>query len=165
MTIISFTGLTENILTGRYYLVVNRVLMRLEVVLLAGKLTLSVTMWTCILLVFPYSSFGGEMEESGCSSYARQWIQHLGQSSKRAILIRNTRSDCEFSAKWIKKNSAINNEQIWKRTCNDLVLIWTHKKCIYYRDYIDYNAYVPCKEWTRQMYNHCIDHDISWFHE
>lgn len=129
------------------------------------KVTLVAAMWLCVLSVAPQKSFGVEGDDSGCSAYARQWIQQLDQDSNHELLIRNTRSDCEFSARWIKKNSGSDNEQIWKRTCNDLVLIWTHKKCIYYRDYIDHNTYTPCKEWTRQMYDYCMEHNESWFYK
>lgn len=124
-----------------------------------------IVMWVQFQLVLPHLCLGEDLAESACTAYAQRWIQQLNNTSRRDVLIRNTRSDCEFSTGWIKKISNSNNESHWKRTCNDLVLIWTHKKCIYYRDYIDHNSYDPCKDWTRQMYIHCMNRDVSWFYE
>ena len=152
---------------NQYYKVINDhpTVPEQEHILFIKKITLSVAIWTCALVVFPQVSVGMQLEESGCIAGANQWIQQLNQTAKRDILIRNTQSDCEHSAKWIKKTVTNNNEKSWKRMCNDLVLIWTHKKCIYYRDYLNYSAYTPCKEWTRQMYRHCVSRDLSWFYE
>lgn len=129
-----------------------------------GKVAL-IIVWVQLQLILPHICLGKDLAGSACTAYAQQWIDKLNKTSRRDILIRNTRSDCEFSAGWIKKNSKSNNENTWKRMCNDLVLIWTHKKCMYYRDYIDHNSYHPCKEWTRQMYHHCINRNFSWFYD
>ena len=122
-------------------------------------------MLASVLLIFPHKSFGVKTEETGCATHARQWIQRLEHDLDYELLVRNTHSDCEFSAKWMEENSGSDSEQIWQRMCKDLVLIWTHKKCIYYRDYIHHSTYTPCKEWTRQMYSHCMDHDKNWFYK
>ena len=114
-------------------------------------------------LVVPNWCLGVEQQESGCMVFARQWIEQLDRIQRYDVLVKNTRTDCESAAKWIRKNSGSTSETIWNRTCTDLVLIWTHKKCIYYRDYIDYKSYEPCKAWTRRMYEHCMSKEIAWF--
>lgn len=47
--------------------------------------------------------------------------------------------------------------------CNDLVLIWSYKECVYFRDYLVPEAYEPCKAWSRQMYTRCLAGDAGWF--
>ena len=128
-----------------------------------GKIILVAIIWGLVLLGPPQLEAGETMPESGCTEYARQWINQIEQLPRADILIRNVHSDCQFAAKWIKTNSNSSSAASWNRTCTDLVLIWTHKKCIYYRDYIDPRTYEPCKEWTRVMYQHCTDQDEPFF--
>lgn len=127
------------------------------------KTVLVVMLFLFGFLAVPYWCPAAEHQDSGCIVYARQWIEQLDRIQRHDVLDRNTRTDCEFAARWISKNSESTSETTWNRTCTDLVLIWTHKKCIYYRDYVDHNSYQPCKEWTRQMYQHCISREVSWF--
>jgi hypothetical protein len=128
-----------------------------------GKPILVATILGLILFSSAHLEAEEKQVESGCTEYAWQWVNQIDQLSRSDVLIRNVQSDCQFAAKWIKMNSNSSSAASWNRTCTDLVLIWTHKKCIYYRDYIDPRTYEPCKEWTRVMYQHCIDQDEPWF--
>lgn len=128
-----------------------------------AKVTMVLGIWVVVLFGSSHIEAAEGQVESGCSEYARQWINQIDQVSRPDVLIKHAQSDCEFSAKWIKKTSNSSSAANWNRTCTDLVLLWTHKKCIYFRDYIDHKTYEPCKEWTRQMFQHCISHNFSWF--
>ena len=123
----------------------------------------TIMLWCSI--IFAASCNGEDLKEAGCIAAAQNWVQQIDQISRPEVLLRNTRSDCNRSLKWMKKNTGNTSVRIWEQTCTDLILVWTHKKCIYYRDDIDHRAYYPCKEWTRQMYDHCIRRDITWFSE
>lgn len=102
---------------------------------------------------------------SKCARAAEDWINALPhlEKSKRERLKNYTRDNCSFAAKWQQKLENISGRQRQRRTCNDLVLIWTHKECIYYRDYVTAAAYNPCKSWSRHMFRRCMAGDIDWF--
>jgi len=106
-----------------------------------------------------------EASSSKCARAAEGWISDLSHldKSKRERLQSYTRENCSFAAKWQQELENISDRQRQRRTCTDLVLIWTHKECIYYRDYVTAAAYEPCKSWSRQMFRRCMSGDIDWF--
>jgi hypothetical protein len=101
--------------------------------------------------------------DSGCSQAADAWISVLGDSPNRDIFQRHARDSCKFSGHWVKQSAQNSNQAARDRMCNDLVLIWTHKKCGYFRDVINPEAYEPCKSWSREMFQHCMNNDVGWF--
>lgn len=116
-----------------------------------------------ILLVF--SCPLADATPSKCARAAEDWISALPHldKSKRVRLINYTRKNCSFAAEWQQKLDNMSDRQRQRRTCKDLVLIWTHKECIYYRDYVTAAAYDPCKGWSRQMFRRCMSGNIDWF--
>ena len=102
--------------------------------------------------------------ESGCLNEAMKWITELDSSNKN-ILQNHCRENCHFASSWVKKIRNIEEPKKRKRTCNDLVLIWSHKECVYFRDYVDASAYYPCKSWTREMFQQCMAGNTAWFME
>ena len=114
------------------------------IVLSVGKITFVVAVWAYVQLSLPNTCVGKGQTESGCAAHAQQWIQQLDQPPRNDVLIRNTQSDCALAAKWMRENAGNTNEESWKRMCTDSVLMWTHKKCIYYRDDIYHESYEPC---------------------
>ena len=102
-------------------------------------------------------------QDSDCRKSAAAWILELDDAENTEVLLRHTQSNCEFSGKWVKDGELVQKVSRRTRLCTDLVLIWTHKKCGYLRDYINPAAYEPCKSWTRQMFEHCMDNDVTWF--
>lgn len=100
--------------------------------------------------------------QSGCLQAAADWIDTL-DSPRERVLISHAQTKCDFAGRWVKEISGVAEKSKRERTCNDLVLIWTHKECIYFRDYIDNSAYYPCKNWTREMYRNCISDNVQWF--
>ena len=102
--------------------------------------------------------------ESGCLAEAAAWITAL-DSSKESILYNHCRESCRFASSWLKEIRDVEESQKRKRTCNDLVLLWSHKECIYFRDYVDASAYDPCKSWTREMFQQCMAGNTVWFME
>jgi hypothetical protein len=118
------------------------------------------TVWLILslLVVIP-----ARAAESGCSQAADAWITTLGDSQHDDIFQRHTRNNCSFSGKWVKRYAQTTDRTARARMCNDLVLIWTHKECGYFRDVINPEAYEPCKTWSREMYQHCMDNDVNWF--
>ncbi len=100
--------------------------------------------------------------QSGCFQEATDWIDTLN-STRGKILRDHAQSKCDFAANWVKEIGDVTEKTQRKRTCNDLVLIWTHKECIYFRDYVETSAYAPCKSWTRMMYRNCMSNDLKWF--
>ena len=102
-------------------------------------------------------------EESGCVTAAREWIVELKDRGNEALLLRYARNDCRFAAKWMAGNPGSGASGARRRLCNDLVLIWAHKDCGYFRDHVNPDAYDPCKAWTRRMFRRCMDDDRAWF--
>lgn len=117
---------------------------------------------TIIISISSISSFSSSTAESACSLEAGRWISEL-HSPKEKILQDHCRENCRFASIWVKKSSDVLELKKRERTCNDLVLIWSHKECIYFRDYVDESAYYPCKAWTREMFRQCIAGNASWF--
>ena len=113
---------------------------------------------------FLFSSLIAFSEESGCINAATAWITELNSSNSK-ILQSHCQENCRFASSWVKKISHIEEPKRRERTCNDLVLIWSHKECIYFRDYVDASAYYPCKSWTRQMFQQCMAGNTEWFLE
>lgn len=98
---------------------------------------------------------------SSCGGEAAEWIQKLS-SKKEKILMDHCLNKCRNSATWVEK---LNEEKLTDRdrSCKDLIFIYTHKECVYFRDYVDPTAYKPCKAWTRSMYGRCMEGDAAWF--
>ena len=101
--------------------------------------------------------------QPGCVSAARPWIAAIDDSEHRDLLLRYVRNDCRFAGQWMTRHREDGASSLRKRLCNDLVLIWAHKDCGYFRDYVDPAAYDPCKAWTRQMFRRCMEDDLAWF--
>ncbi|MBM9606583.1 hypothetical protein [Desulfopila inferna] len=110
-------------------------------------------------LLFPLAPAAAQ---SGCFQEAIAWVDRLN-STRETILRDHAQSKCEFAAKWVKEIDDVAEKTKRERTCNDLVLVWTHKECIYFRDYVETSAYAPCKSWTRMMYRNCMSNDFEWF--
>jgi hypothetical protein len=116
-----------------------------------------------IHLFLPLSPFAAQ---SQCSSEAAAWIGTLNttlSSEKEMVLTSHSQAKCDFAAKWLKEIKDVRQRDKRERTCTDLVLIWTHKECIYFRDYVTTSSYAPCKNWTRDMFRHCMAGEIEWF--
>lgn len=104
---------------------------------------------------------------SPCFQAAVAWIEALPQAPaprSEEVLLSHSRSSCRFADYWLK-DLANTKPSERRRTCKDLVLIWTHKECIYFRDTIFAPAYEPCKAWSRLMYERCMAGEILWFRE
>ena len=101
--------------------------------------------------------------DSSCSQAAEAWIATLGDAEHSDIFLRHTRNNCRFSGDWVEQSRDDQNPDRRTRMCKDLVLIWTHKNCGYFRDVINPAAYEPCKAWSRKMHQHCMDNDVGWF--
>ncbi len=102
-------------------------------------------------------------EAQKCERVAAEWIKEL-QSTKESILLSHARDKCRYASTWVKKIEE-DSETNRDRSCRDLILIYTHKECVYFRDYLDPAAYTPCKAWTREMYQQCMEGDVNWFIE
>jgi hypothetical protein len=126
---------------------------------LARKTLLLVLIISALLSTVPVLLRAGT---AGCTTEAELWIAALA-SSKSDILQNHAELKCEFSGGWMREYAETADENSRERMCTDLVLVWTHKECDYFRDYIEPLAYTPCKAWSRQMFNHCMANDISWF--
>ncbi len=100
---------------------------------------------------------------SGCVAAADVWIDAMKDGEKRRIYHDHARTTCRFSGQWIKAARDDKDPERRQRMCRDLVLIWAHKECNFFRDVIDPEAYKPCKAWTREMFGHCMDNDVDWF--
>lgn len=107
--------------------------------------------------IFAYSS---DVHDS-CYNNALQWISKI-DTEKKAVLESHALSRCEFSNKWIERYNGI-SEASRNGLCTDLVLIWTHKECMYFRDTVSPKAYEPCKTWSREMYTRCMEYEDEWF--
>ena len=101
--------------------------------------------------------------ESGCIASAEIWIEQLEDRAHDDVFLSHTRWNCEFSGHWVRESAEVTNQSSRERMCNDLVLIWTHKKCNYFRDLINPAAYEPCKAWSREMFQRCMANDVEWF--
>ncbi len=114
-------------------------------------------MFICIQL--PHQTFGNT-DKGGCFDNALEWISEI-DSKDITILKKYAANTCLSTMDWIKiyGDQGVNRD----RFCTDLVLIRTHKECIYYRDYIIHTAYNPCKSWSREMFEQCIGHNDKWF--
>lgn len=101
--------------------------------------------------------------DSGCVAAADSWIAELNDLRHTDIYQRHARFNCGFSGKWVQESVDVTDAPRRERLCNDLVLIWTHRKCNYFRDDINPAAYEPCREWSREMFRHCMENDVEWF--
>jgi hypothetical protein len=99
---------------------------------------------------------------SSCVAAAGAWIEAL-DGVDREMLRRHTEANCRFSGKWVEENAAEEDLARRQRLCNDLVLLWTYKKCVYFRDYVDPATYDPCMAWVRRMFSRCMANEVSWF--
>jgi hypothetical protein len=125
----------------------------------ACKILLLVTVVSSLLSTDPVPSPAGT---AGCTAEATLWIAALA-SSKIDILQNHAEMKCDFSSGWMKEYAETADLNSRERMCTDLILVWTHNECVYFRDYIEPEAYTPCKAWTRQMYKRCMENDIGWF--
>ncbi|WP_143170772.1 hypothetical protein [Desulfopila aestuarii] len=108
---------------------------------------------------FAYSS---DVNDS-CYTAALQWIRTI-ETEKKDVLEKHALSGCAFSKKWIERYNGT-SEASRESLCTDLVLIWTHKECMYFRDSVSPEAYDPCKTWSREMYTRCMEYEDEWFGE
>lgn len=113
-----------------------------------------------LLLLVPLSA---PAAESGCNQAAASWIEQLADTQHRELLLRYTDNDCRFAGKWVKQAAPDLTPAHREQMCNDLVLIWSHKDCNYFRDVINPDAAVPCNAWSRDMYRHCMQNEADWF--
>lgn len=116
-----------------------------------------------LLLALLGLSWGVALAGGSCSAAAEDWIAALPDKRRAELFRRYAGNDCEFAARWVKEYAGVSDIQRRDRMCTDLVLLWTHKDCNYFRDVIDPEAYEPCKEWSREMYRHCLEDDLDWF--
>ncbi len=79
------------------------------------------------------------------------------------MLQRHCEGNCRFSGRWVEEYAAEENPERRRRLCTDLVLVWTYKKCVYFRDYVDPVTYDPCMVWVRTMFARCLAGDAGWF--
>ena len=128
---------------------------RISPQIMAAAISLQTVILTSALLAAP--SYAAE---SACYSAASTWIETVSEG--HAVLQSHAKSNCEFAGKFIYKYPG-RTEAERERLCYNLVLIWTHKKCIYFRDYISPDAYTPCKAWSREMFQQCVNRNDTWF--
>ena len=112
----------------------------------------------CFMLTIPVKAGS---PDDGCFISGLRWIEKI-KVEDSTILKNHASAKCRFADKWIR-DFADQAGADRRRMCNDLVLIWTHKECIYFRDYIHHSTYAPCKAWSREMFQHCMDYDDQWF--
>ena len=114
-----------------------------------------------ILVCFqlPYPSYSNNLKD-GCYRNAMSWIEEI-EIEDATALENHALSNCKSSKNWIDRYGNTGSNRT--RLCNDLVLISTHKECMYFRDYVSHTAYDPCKSWSREMYKRCMDYDDEWF--
>lgn len=116
-----------------------------------------------IFVFFHMTADGRELSStSSCFIEARSWISEL-PSGKRDILHNHARESCALSLNWLKDHGESKEDTSLERVCTNLVLIWTHQKCIYFRRYFSPDVYEPCEMWARSQYKHCINQDMDWF--
>lgn len=97
-----------------------------------------------------------------CVTSSQSWIEQLS-SSENDILFDHCLTRCNTSKQWMLEHQRKTSESGWRQMCTDLVLLWGHKECVYFRDYIEPSAYTPCKNWTVEMFNKCMENDTAWF--
>jgi len=100
--------------------------------------------------------------ESACITEAQWWIQEL-KSDRSEVLLDHARTRCDFAGRWLAANRHEPQSEEYRQLCTSLVLVWTHKECVYFRDEIDYRAYAPCDTWSRLMFRQCLAGDSAWF--
>lgn len=93
-------------------------------------------------LIRPVSLWAKNADD-GCFARALSWIEKI-EVKDPTVLKTHAATKCRFADKWIR-DFADRNGSDRQRMCNDLVLIWTHKECIYFRDYVHHSAYAPAK--------------------
>ncbi len=118
-----------------------------------------------VFLILAISVFTvNAVAQSECSLNAHDWIRSL-QSPKKSVLRNHCDNRCTFVAKWVKQIDNIADKNKRENTCYHLVLIWSQKDCVYFRDVIDPAAYYPCKGWTQEMFRQCMADNTEWFQE
>lgn len=100
--------------------------------------------------------------KTSCIQAADHWILQLNDNNTE-VFQSHTRRNCQFSGQWVKESEHLPSGPHRERMCQDLVLIWSHKTCNFFRDVINPEAYEPCKTWSREMHQHCITNDVQWF--
>ena len=104
-----------------------------------------------------------EPPTSSCAEEAVAWVSALGNGVDRDLLQRHTAASCSFSGKWVAEDAEVVDEGRRRRLCNDLVLLWNYKKCVYFRDYVAVRSYQPCMTWVRTMFAQCMANQVDWF--
>lgn len=124
-----------------------------------------VTILTLVLSLLLYFQTSSSAQDSTslCFRSAQGWINELSHAKSR-IMYEHARTRCNSSAQWLHNDNHSQSKTMQGQLCRDLVLIWTHKECIYFRDYITPDAYAPCKEWSREMYRQCMINNDDWFY-
>ena len=125
-----------------------------------GKVSIAPAGLLQILLAIIFFAVPSSARESACYLSAESWIKKL--PGDHSILQAHAQTNCDFAGKFIGRYPG-KTQAARERLCYDLVLIWTHKKCIYFRDDVSPAAYSPCKSWSREMFQHCLDRDDEWF--
>lgn len=97
-----------------------------------------------------------------CASTVLTWIGEL-DADDQALITRRTKTQCTGAARWMKEQTIGGNQQTKRQICQDLVLLWIFKECVYQRDYIERRAYEPCMAWSREMHQRCLADDLAWF--
>ena len=126
----------------------------------AGQVFLFLIFLLWLSLTPPQKVFASE---PSCIQAAENWISQLNDKKNNEIFQKHTQRNCQFSGKWVKESVDDSSVLHRERMCQDLVLVWSHKNCNYFRDVINPDAYEPCKAWSREMHQHCIDNDVNWF--
>lgn len=123
----------------------------------------ALSIFALMLLASTIYASAAKGDEAGCIQAGDAWVTGLDDPSGIEVLRRNVRSNCEFSGEWVKRSANVAEPARRERMCNDLVLIWTHKECGYFRDVHNPSAYDPCKAWSREMYRNCMENNVAWF--
>ncbi len=118
------------------------------------------TAFTILLCITSPEKVDAEIQN--CTTSAQSWISQCN-SPKVDILRDHSQARCVSAKQWMLENQGGKTESSWKQMCTDLILIWGHKECVYFRDYIEHDAYKPCKKWTAQMFKQCMANNLSWF--
>ena len=88
-----------------------------------------------------------------CLGKARKWIEETGIEDS-STLQKHTATRCQFVDNML--SSSANETADRERVCTDLVLLWTRKDCVFFRDYVSYRTYAPCMAWGREMFKECV---------
>ncbi|SDZ94821.1 hypothetical protein SAMN05660420_00840 [Desulfuromusa kysingii] len=119
---------------------------------------ITIALWLTLCSAIPAMAV-----QSGCRQAADRWILQLNDPKNTELFQRYADNNCQFSGKWVKRSEDNTSKPQRERMCQDLVLLWSYKNCIYFRDVINPEAYEPCKAWSREMHQHCMDNDVQWF--